>query len=323
MIVWLASYPRSGNTLLRTLLKQTMGLSSKSDSMNEDHYAKEDESWSRIVGVDGFVSDWTTFYRQACDSDEVHLVKTHDPPIDDQPAIYVVRDGRKACLSYLHFHRQFQGGTSSLVEIVAGIDHYGDWSGHFRAWNGGKNTLTVKYEELVAPSLGTLSSLANVVAHRGPIEPWQNPFDKLREVNPAFFREGKIYWEGAPEWTPLIDALFFHLHGKLMIELGYVDDIEVAQFPEEMKILVRAARRLGSENKLLERACTERLNLINRLTSECTSLKKACNERLNLIDRLTSECTSLEKACTERLNLINRLTSECEQMRQLSIQQSG
>jgi hypothetical protein len=90
MIIWLASYPRSGNTLLRTLLKQTMGLSSKSDSMDENHHAKEDGSWSRIVGVDGFDSDWTTFYRQACDSGEVHLVKTHGPPIDDQPAIYVV-----------------------------------------------------------------------------------------------------------------------------------------------------------------------------------------------------------------------------------------
>ena len=31
MSVWLASYPRSGNTLLRTVLKQTMGLNSYSD----------------------------------------------------------------------------------------------------------------------------------------------------------------------------------------------------------------------------------------------------------------------------------------------------
>jgi hypothetical protein len=290
MIVWLASYPRSGNTLLRTLLKQTMGLSSKSDSLDENHHAKEDGNWTRIVGVDGFVSDWTTFYRHACVSNEVHLVKTHHPPIDDQPAIYVVRDGRKSCLSYLHFDRQFRGGTSSLVEIVAGIDHYGDWSSHYRAWTGRKNTLTVRYEELVTPSLGTLASLANFVAYRGPIEPWQNPFDKLREHDPAFFREGKTYWEGAPEWTALIDALFFHLHGELMVELGY-DDTEAAKLPEELKALVSAARRLGGENKLLERACSERLNLI----------------------------ASLEKACTERLDLINRLASEREQMRQLSI----
>lgn len=302
MIVWLASYPRSGNTLLRTLLKQTMGLSSKSDSMDENQHAKEDGSWSRIVGADRFASDWTTFYQQACDTDEVHLVKTHNPPIDDQPAIYVVRDGRKACLSYLHFDRQFRGGGSSLVEIVAGIDHYGDWSGHYRAWNGRKNTLTVKYEELVTPSPGTLSSLANIVAHRGPIEPWQNPFDRLHAEDQTFFREGKIYWEGAPEWTPLIDALFFHLHRKLMVELDYVGDTEVAQCPDEMKTLVSAARRLGSENKLLETACSERLNLIRRLVSE---------------NKL------LETACSERLDLINRLTSECEQMRQRSVGQSG
>jgi hypothetical protein len=197
------------------------------------------------------------------------------------------RDGRKACLSYFHFDRQFRDGISSLAEIVAGIDHYGDWSGHYRAWNGRTNTLTVRYEQLVTPSLSTLSSLAHVVAHRGPIEPWRNPFDKLREQDQAFFREGKIDWEGAPEWTPLIDALFFYLHRKLMVELGYVDDTQAAEFPEELKILVSAARRLSSENKLLERACSERLNLIDRLRSECTVLEKACTERLNLINRLT------------------------------------
>jgi hypothetical protein len=274
MIVWLASYPRSGNTLLRTLLKQTMGFLSKSDSMDENHHVKvENGLWSQIVGIDGFVSDWTTFYRQACDSDEVHLVKTHNPPIDDQPAIYVVRDGRKACLSYLHYDREFRGGASSLAEIVAGIDYYGDWSSHYRAWNGRKNTLTVRYEELVTPSPGTLSSLANVVAYRGPIKPWQNPFEELHGRARTFFREGKIRWEGAPEWTPLIDALFFHLHRKLMVELGY-DDSEAARFPEELKALVSTARRLGSENRLLEKACAERLNLINRLTAECEKMRQ-------------------------------------------------
>src|SRR6478609_26138 len=136
MIVWLASYPRSGNTLLRTILKQSMGLSSRSDSMDENDHAKEGDVWASDVGVEGILSDWSTFYRQACGSDEIFLVKTHRPPVDDQPAIYVVRDGRKACLSYLHFDRRFRKGTKSLAEIVVGIDRYGDWSSHYHAWAG-------------------------------------------------------------------------------------------------------------------------------------------------------------------------------------------
>jgi len=31
MIIWLASYPRSGNTLLRTVIKSCMGIDSYSD----------------------------------------------------------------------------------------------------------------------------------------------------------------------------------------------------------------------------------------------------------------------------------------------------
>jgi hypothetical protein len=37
-----------------------------------------------------------------------------------------------------------------------------------------------------------------------------------------------------------------------MVELGYVDDTEVARFPEELKALINAARKLGGENALLE-----------------------------------------------------------------------
>jgi len=287
MIVWLASYPRSGNTLLRTILKQTMGLSSKSDTLDENHHVTENGVWTNEVGVDGILSDWSTFYRQACESDEIILVKTHLPPIDDQPAIYVVRDGRKACLSYLHFDRQLRNGTKSLAEIIAGIDRSGDWSSHYRVWAGRNNTLMTRYEDLVEPSASTLSAIAEVVGYRGPIAQWHNPFDNLRRHDQLFFREGRVGWEGAPEWTPVIDALFLHLHQDLMVQLGYAGNIEATRFPDELKGLVQAARQLGGENVQLEQACSERLGLIERLTSECDLLRNVCSQRLELIDQLT------------------------------------
>jgi hypothetical protein len=262
--------------------------------MDENYRTKEEERvWTDEVGVEGFASDWDTFYRQACESDEIVPVKTHRPPIDDQPAIVVVRDGRKACLSYLHFDRQFRNGTQSLAEIIVGIDRYGDWSSHYRGWAGRKNTIVIRYEELVEASADTLSVIAGAVGYRGPIAPWQNPFDSLQKHDRSFFREGRVDWQGGPEWTPVIDALFFHLHRDLMIELGYAGDLEATRFPDELKGLVDTARRLGGENLLLEQACSERLELIDRLASECESLRNVCSQRLELIDRLTSECASL------------------------------
>ncbi|MBR0776480.1 sulfotransferase domain-containing protein [Bradyrhizobium diazoefficiens] len=293
MIVWLASFPRSGNTLLRTVLKQSMGLSSRSDSMDENDHVRDGDVWAIDVGVEGILTDWNAFYRQASEADEVFLVKTHRPPVDDQPAIYVVRDGRKACLSYLHFDRRFRSGTGSLAEIVVGIDRYGDWSSHYHAWAGRRNTFIVRFEDLVEPSAATLSAIADVAAYRGPIAPWRNPFDSLHAYDRFFFREGRVRWEGAPEWTPVIDALFFHLHQDLMVQLGYARGAEMARFPDELTGLVRTARQLGGENMQLERACSERLELIGRLTSECDSLRDVCSERLELIEQLAAECARL------------------------------
>jgi hypothetical protein len=261
--------------------------------MDENDHAKEGGVWASDVGVEGILSDWSTFYRQACESDEVFLVKTHRPPVDDQAAIYVVRDGRKACLSYLHFDRRFRKGTKSLAEIVVGIDRYGDWSSHYHAWAGRKNTVMVRFEDLVEASAATLSAIADAAAYRGPIAPWRNPFDSLNAHDRFFFREGRVQWEGAAEWTPVIDALFLHLHQDLMIQLGYASGAEMVRFPDELKGLVRAARQLGGENMQLERACAERLELIGRLTLECDTLRSVCSERLELIDQLTAECARL------------------------------
>ena len=279
MIVWLASYPRSGNTLLRTVFKQTMDLSSRTDSMDENGHGDDPSGvWTRLVGVEPIKSDWQTFYRQASESDTVYLVKTHHHPIDAQPAIYVVRDGRKACLSYFHFHL-FHHGGSSLAGIVSGLNEYGDWSSHYRAWSQRERTMVVRYEDLLNPTDTTLTMLANAVGYTGAIASWTNPFEELQKSDRPFFREGEVAWKGGPEWTPIIDAQFFHLHRDLMIELGYIEagDVgSVAALPDEFRELIEGARALSQRslalyqrNDVLQAACDERLNLINHLTQQC------------------------------------------------------
>jgi len=118
MIIWLASYPRSGNTLLRTILNQTMGLGSYFDEPilpNIGEKDKESEEFWRskiavvadTIGILPMTGSWESFYKKAAASNKAHLIKSHLPPRDDQPAIYLLRDGRSALVSYYHYHQNY------------------------------------------------------------------------------------------------------------------------------------------------------------------------------------------------------------------------
>lgn len=305
MIVWLASYPRSGNTLLRTVLWQTMGLQSTSDV--DKRRQPLDEETRRLFGGFERSQPWDIFYPAAQTSPEVALVKTHLPPRDDYPAIYVVRDGRKSCLSYAHFHETHSGNPHpSLMDIVLGDDFYGDWSSHFHCWHARRNTLLVRYEELVNASAELLVALAAHIGYRGSIQPWRNPFAELNQSHPDFFRQGMIEWQNDPKWPAWINSLFFQLHGELMIALGYVSpesaSAACADIPAEFLPLLAKCESLIAEKRNLSQVCSERLQVIE-------GLKQACDERLTLIEKLHEQAA----AANSRLYLsANKATFEGE-----------
>lgn len=285
MIIWIASYPRSGNTLLRTVLHKTMGMESTSDEVGEKKIVGLTDLSRRSAGIVEILGSWENYYQAATQTDEIILVKTHRPPRDKQPAIYVVRDGRKACLSYSRFHQRFTPPPyPALLDIILGDDFYGGWSEHYRTWTKRENTFIVRYEDIVNSPDMLLGPLADFVRYSGNIAPWKNPFDQLHQENPDFFRKGEVGWQGAQDWTPLINAVFFYLHGDLMIELGYESPEIVAEaksgIPEEWFDIVKVSGRLLSEITQLESICTERQVVID-------GLKQASDERLELIQKLT------------------------------------
>ena len=297
MIVWLASYPRSGNTLLRILLHQTLGITS---------YAEHNQPIVENEMTGGFLvfqEDWETFYQKASDSTDAVFVKTHHPPKDDQPAIYVVRDGRKVYTSYAAFHQRFNGPRGpSLLELVLGLDYYGSWSDHFRAWAPAQrgNTLLLRYEDLVQPSASCLAQIAGFLGQGAPPKSWQNPFKRLQAMDAGFFRQGETRWRGDPAWSDPIDALFFQRNGTLMQELGYASQDEVSlagsQLAPELSELGGIVQRLAATGKALEGACQKRLSLIE-------SLSRTCDERLALIQEL-------DRACRDRDRIIDSLSPE-------------
>ena len=228
MIVWLASYPRSGNTLLRTVLRQTMDLCSLPERTEWQRMLEAGTPPSETDKVFGEIhpeQPWGEFYDMAKASSDVHLVKTHEPPMDDQPGIYVVRNGRKAIYSYLKYHQAHLPHLGrELFEIVTGNDFYGDWTSHYRAWNqeaGNGPRLVVRYEDLCSATPALLHRLAEFVGHKSEPRAWKNPFATLHQQQPDVFREGRTEWKCPEEWGEDIEWLFFVFHNELMAELGY------------------------------------------------------------------------------------------------------
>src|SRR3954465_4275849 len=96
MPVWLASAPRAGNTLLRTIFRNAFGISTYSiyDENEAKVFAEQGGGVTEMVGHASFGMSPAAFVDQARRAPEPVLVKTHDPPSDGDRAIYVVRDGR-------------------------------------------------------------------------------------------------------------------------------------------------------------------------------------------------------------------------------------
>jgi hypothetical protein len=93
MIVWLASYPSSGNTFFRILLNYLYGIKTPTVSIGDNT--------AFVVGKElvGHVPDEWTIQEMAA-KPEALFVKTHRRQNENYPAIYLFRDGRDALVSY-------------------------------------------------------------------------------------------------------------------------------------------------------------------------------------------------------------------------------
>jgi hypothetical protein len=149
-IVWLASYPRSGNTFLRTILWNCFGLRSASIYANDLGGNKELEGYVGHIEHD---ADKQTRFLEG----GISLVKTHEHAQDDYPAIYVIRDGRAACVSLWNFYNR----SLPLEAIIKGQHRFGTWSGHAQSWNPWvrPNTLLLRYEDMKNDLSSTLDSI--------------------------------------------------------------------------------------------------------------------------------------------------------------------
>ena len=236
MIVWMASYPRSGNTFVRTLLYHLYGV--KTHSLHGDHLF-DSLGASEAIGHTALPGT----IEELADDDRVYFVKTHDLPVDFRPAIYVVRDGRSSVVSYAHYKQAFETPSrvqkiadllaekvlgksafaSRLRQVITDISDFGGWSGNVLSWlcrKRGQVSL-VRYEDLVADPVGVVQrAMADVAPDLKPVSSSYPSFEELNARWPSFFRKGRVdSWK--TEFTDDLHSLFWDHHGEAMDVVGY------------------------------------------------------------------------------------------------------
>ena len=139
-IIWLASYPRSGNTFLRTVLWHCFGL--RSASVYPNDLGGKQELANYVGHIEHGPNQPIRFQMGG-----LPLLKTHELPSDGHPAIYVVRDARAASVSLWHFYKK----KIPLQSIIAGQQRFGTWTHHVAAWKPWErpHTLLIKYEDMI------------------------------------------------------------------------------------------------------------------------------------------------------------------------------
>ena len=204
--IWIASYPRSGNTYLRCILHTCFGLPSTSVYPRDLGNNTALERYAGHFDADAGHPDLT--------GDKPLLVKTHRRPPDDAPAIYIVRDGRAASVSFW----EFQSRRRPLPEIVVNRV----WCDHVAAWFpwDRPDTLLLRYEEMTGNlpvALRRLSEfldmplLASVPPTRA----------EMAAVDGRWVRE---YSDWRAKVSQRDMRLFGAINGAMMRRLGYVLD---------------------------------------------------------------------------------------------------
>ncbi len=179
MFVWLASYPKSGNTLTRSLLAAYFfsedGIFNFELIKNIKQFPKT-ELFSKI-GIDiksekEVIKNYIRVQEIINEKKNIQFLKTHSYlfNFENNPftnlenslgVIYIARDPRNIILSYANHNSKTQ--EESAKDLIKGrllgeddhnqINIYpGTWGGNFNSWKSFKNVnkyLLVKYEDLI------------------------------------------------------------------------------------------------------------------------------------------------------------------------------
>ena len=196
MIIWLASFPKSGNTWMRAFLSSYLYLDLDKENFTFN-LLKKIERFPNLnqlnnIGIKpksflDVAKSWIPTQNHINLNNKINLLKTHQAfgnfenfPFTDSNntlgAIYLVRDPRDVLISYSRHMKQdidktldlvleddskgnlFEGKNSVIGEMR------GSWSQHYNSWKYSnlKEKIIIKYEDLINNPFDTFSK---VISH--------------------------------------------------------------------------------------------------------------------------------------------------------------
>ncbi len=224
MIVWLASYPRSGNTLTRIILKQRF--CKKTYSMHGDKH--DIGASSELAELTGHASNEILSQNRIelmRESNLTYYVKTHELPNEltstDDQVLYIARDGRDVVASYYNYLRNYLPTFVSIYDVILGQVPFGSWSDHVKSWSelASDRILLLHYEDYLKAPEQFITAIGNFLEleDSGGELP---EFGKLKNISREFFRRGSVKgWEEDLNSDAL--DLFWAANGDVMVDCGY------------------------------------------------------------------------------------------------------
>ena len=331
--VYIASYPRSGNTWVRLLLEHSLGFAT------ETRQPVGREFFSAITNRDSHITQLPS----------LHLVKTHAFAVSgDDPVIYVLRDGRDAAVSYWHHTSAYGNGykgsfSQFLRELYSKRDWWPDHVYHWLKTDKSHPKIVVRFEDLIKDQEKELGRLVSFLGLE-PVRKFEEfkdvlGFEKLNKISPDFFRGGR---RGG--WTDCFtdeDKRFFLEHDWGMLQqFDYVareghpmsDSGEAILREQEGWIrryieLDNQLHEKEAEIRRLSRECELRLREVENMAGqlkdkevEISTLAQAAKLRLESMQEKERVIVELREAASERLKAMNAKEEEIQRLTDLTVQ---
>jgi len=198
MIIWLASYPKSGNTLVRALLSSYFFSKDGIFNFKLIKYIKQfpnaglfENLGINIENDKEVVKNYIKVQESINQKNSIQFLKTHSYlfNIDNNPftdlnntlgAIYIVRDPRNVVTSNAHHYNisieesllrmtssvHYGGDIKSKHEADRAKVYLGSWSSNFNSWKSFESVgkyLLIKYEELISNREETLLKILKYI----------------------------------------------------------------------------------------------------------------------------------------------------------------
>ena len=205
MIIWLASYPKSGNTWIRFYIisllvgkQKNLNLNHLRAIMNYPHSTQFEGLVSDLFDLDEIAKNWITSQNKINSNKNLRFFKTHNMlgkykgfPFTNSEntlgTIHVVRDPRNVVTSVKNHYSlsNYEEATKFIFkenQVLALSDRQkdlyikskkfpltqfvGSWKTHYLSWkNMKKNYLLVKYEDLIKNKNGEFTKIANFLSN--------------------------------------------------------------------------------------------------------------------------------------------------------------